>query len=379
MRRSLITAAAAMLVASYAVSAGFQQGASGTASSSALPMPALHHIHLNSVNPEASLSWYRQYWPKGQATTFAGLPAFQDEIYLLYTKVAKQAPGGFDRKAERSVPQSAFWTFGSTFAGPNTNATRERTDKLDRRQFAYVTLYGGPDGKQTALHALDLPMGDQLLTPTAMRERAEKEKIARPPTPTSALDFFYFVDPDGMLVEVTAGKTDSFWNHTHMWHEQPLCAANWYAENLGMQLPQMATSNTTGSAESRRAAPTLKSGKWEPCDIPVGEPSYPTYMRQGQLRIPIGNVRFANGTFPAYPRQCRDGRCGPGNDQPLTKSRGQVIDHLGFTYPDLDAVIAHLKSRKVPILEGPYKLGDARAILIEDLDGLALELIEARK
>jgi hypothetical protein len=42
-------------------------------------------------------------------------------------------------------------------------------------------------------------------------------------------------------------------------------------------------------------------------------------------------------------------------------------------------VIAHLKARKVPILEGPYKLGDTRAIMIEDLDGLALELIEARK
>ena len=113
--------------------------------------------------------------------------------------------------------------------------------------------------------------------------------------------------------------------------------------------------------------------------MPVGEVSYPTFMRMGQLRIPIGTVRFANGSFPAYPRQCRDGRCGPGNDQPLTKSRGQVIDHLGFAYPSLDAVISHLKARKVPIIEGPYKLGDTRAVMIEDLDGLALELIEARK
>jgi hypothetical protein len=123
----------------------------------------------------------------------------------------------------------------------------------------------------------------------------------------------------------------------------------------------------------------LQNGRWEPCDVPVGEVSYPTFMRQGQLRIPIGTVRFANGTFPAYPRQCRNGRCGPGNDQPLTKSRGQVVDHLGFTYPNLDAVIAHLKSRNIPILEGPYKLGDTRAIMIEDLDGLALELIEGGK
>ena len=31
----------------------------------------------------------------------------------------------------------------------------------------------------------------------------------------------------------------------------------------------------------------------------------------------------------------------------------------------------------IPILEGPYSFGDSRAVLIEDLDGLALELIEA--
>jgi catechol 2,3-dioxygenase-like lactoylglutathione lyase family enzyme len=230
MRNVLVLAAAVMLVASSAYTAG-QQESSGAG----LPMPALHHIHLNSVNPEASLAWYRQYWPKGQTTTFAGYPAFHDEIYLLYTKVAKQAPGGFDRRAGVRCHRA--------FSGRLDRASPGRTptppasgSKLDRRQFAYLQLYGGADGKQTALHALDLPMGDALLTRTAMRERAEKEKAAPRPSPTAALDFFYFVDPDGMLVEVTAGKSDSFWNHTHMWHEQPLCAANWYAENLGFQI-----------------------------------------------------------------------------------------------------------------------------------------------
>ena len=57
-------------------------------------------------------------------------------------------------------------------------------------------------------------------------------------------------------------------------------------------------------------------------------------------------------------------------------SRGQVVDHVGFTYPDLDLVIAHLEAAGVPILDGPYPFGAGRAVLIEDLDGLALELIE---
>lgn len=71
-------------------------------------------------------------------------------------------------------------------------------------------------------------------------------------------------------------------------------------------------------------------------------------------------------------------RCGPGNDQPLSKSKGQVVDHIGLSYPDLDAVIAHLKATGVPILQGPCKLADTRAVMIEDLDGLGLELVEVK-
>ena len=48
-------------------------------------------------------------------------------------------------------------------------------------------------------------------------------------------------------------------------------------------------------------------------------------------------------------------------------------------YPELDDVIAHLESKMVPILEGPYTLDDTRAILIEDPNGLAYELIEAHE
>ena len=42
-------------------------------------------------------------------------------------------------------------------------------------------------------------------------------------------------------------------------------------------------------------------------------------------------------------------------------------------------MIAHLNTKSVPILKGPYRFGDTRAILIEDIDGLAFELIEAKK
>ena len=70
------------------------------------------------------------------------------------------------------------------------------------------------------------------------------------------------------------------------------------------------------------------------------------------------------------------GRCGPELDRPLAPSRGQVVDHVAISYSDLDPLLAHLAAAGIPILEGPYPFGDSRAVLIEDLDGLALELVE---
>jgi hypothetical protein len=86
----------------------------------------------------------------------------------------------------------------------------------------------------------------------------------------------------------------------------------------------------------------------------------------------------AAGAQPATQEASREllDRYCPGGDQPLAPSRGQVMDHLGLAYPDLDPVIAHLEAAGIASIEGPCPFGNTRAILIEDLYGLALELIE---
>jgi hypothetical protein len=365
MARVLVLASIALAGASIGFTAS--GGQPPATARPAFPMPVFHHIHINSVDPDRSMAWYEQFWPRGRRTKWGGFQAFYDDIHLLYTQVAAQAPGAFDKKLQRSVPQSAFWTFGSTFI--DTQGLYERLSKLDRARFEFLPVYVGPDDDTGVPRSALGPYGDQLLTLTQLKERTAKGNQALTGV-TSNQDFGYLVDPDGMLVEFNKGTPEHFWGHQHYWHERPLCAANWYVEHLGMELSPV-RDPATGQMAPRP--------KWDPCDVPIGEVSYPSFIRRGQLRIPIGSVRFGNGGWSWYTRQCRFGRCGEGNDRPLVRSAGQVVDHIGLAYPDLDAVVAHLKRTGVPIVRGPYALADTRAVLIEDLDGLGLELVEARR
>jgi catechol 2,3-dioxygenase-like lactoylglutathione lyase family enzyme len=64
-------------------------------------------------------------------------------------------------------------------------------------------------------------------------------------------------------------------------------------------------------------------------------------------------------------------------DQPLVSPIGQLQDHIGLSVADLDAWIDKLKGEGVTFLDGPYPLGDTRAVMIEGPSREALELVEA--
>jgi predicted enzyme related to lactoylglutathione lyase len=59
-------------------------------------------------------------------------------------------------------------------------------------------------------------------------------------------------------------------------------------------------------------------------------------------------------------------------------SRGQALDHVAFAVNNLDDMLVRLRGAGVKILQEPYAFATSRAVMIEDLDGLAIELIDAR-
>jgi hypothetical protein len=45
-------------------------------------MPQLHHVGLNSVDPETAIDWYPEIWPAARRTEVAGFPGVQARLRL---------------------------------------------------------------------------------------------------------------------------------------------------------------------------------------------------------------------------------------------------------------------------------------------------------
>src|SRR5215813_10659289 len=80
-------------------------GSAPRAQDGALPAPGFHHLHLNSMNPDAAAAWYAKAFPVTSTTTWGGMTALQspNNVLLLFTKV-DQPPA--------TQPQTAVWHFG---------------------------------------------------------------------------------------------------------------------------------------------------------------------------------------------------------------------------------------------------------------------------
>jgi catechol 2,3-dioxygenase-like lactoylglutathione lyase family enzyme len=312
--------------------------------------PQLHHVGLNTVDVERAIAWYLKAWPAARRTTVAGLPAVDGDMFLVFHEVDAPPAGAYSQETHRSEPQSAFWHIG---AFTNTTDMKERLGTLG---ITHEPLFTSPDDTVGVWRSGLAPFA-------GMRSAAQlAEGETAPPRDGG---FSYVVAPDGVLFEFTGGPdTRDALAHVHFLHEQPQCAANWYVEHLGMELPPVR------DADGR----TTPRPPYAPCEASTGEAGWPSLERTGTIRAPSASVRHANGTLSFYPNQCDAARCGRAT--PLARSRGQAIDHVAFTVVGLDAWHDRLRRAGVTILEAPHAFGDTRAFMIEDLDGLAIELIE---
>jgi catechol 2,3-dioxygenase-like lactoylglutathione lyase family enzyme len=305
-----------------------------------LPTPGFHHLHLNSVDPDAAIDFYIKQFPTSSKGSWGGFPAVlaPNNCRILFTKVATPPV---------SEPQSAIWHFG--WHVPDARATLEAFK--GRPEVSLQPLFTTDEGGSVLISSDTWPNVGGVLGLTRAQIEAARRSGAKP---AGGGGFVYLKGgPDNALVEFAGNHAAERFNHVHMWQEQPLRALRWYQRHLNAPV------------RSGFEAPPLADG-----DAPRGaDRTWPALRREGMYRTPRAGVEFGDVVLTWYANQ---------GDSPLVSSRGQMQDHIALSVTDLDAWVVKLRDEEVRFLEQPYELGTARAVMIEGPSREALELVEIR-
>ena len=305
-----------------------------------LPTPGFHHLHLNSVDPDAAIEWYTRQFPCSRKGEWGGQTVLKsdNDVMVLFTKVDKPPP---------QLPQSAIWHFGWHV----TDSRRSLDTYKTRREVELLPLYTSEEGGSVLISSATWPgQGGALGLTKAQIAEARQKGLGT----AGGGGFAYMTGPDDALVEYAGDHPAERFNHVHLYQEDPLCAQLWYQKHLNAP-PR------TGWG----GAPVTETD----CKVPRGaDRTWPALNREGMYRSPRAGVEFGDVALIWYANQ---------GERPLVGSRGQLQDHIALSVADLDAWIDKLRGESVVFLEEPYALGDTRAIMIEGPSREALELVEA--
>ena len=305
-----------------------------------LAPPHFHHLALNTTDPDAAIAFYMREFPSTARTSWEGLPALQSPSHamIVFQKVAAPPPADPDI--------TAYWHFGWT--SPDSRKSLD----IFRAQNLLAPFYVNDQGDYVGISSDTYPYPPGV--PGRTREQIA-QAVAEKLEPRRTGGNGYISGPDHAIVEFTGNSPERF-DHVHMWQDDPLCAQLWYVTHL--------------LATPRPGPPPATPVTMENCKTPRGaEPSWPSLDRQGTYRSPTGGVRFDDVAMNWYMNQ---------TGKPLAPTRGHLMDHISLSVGSLDAWIAKLKSERVVLLKGPYRIGATRAVMIEGPSREAIELIETQ-
>ena len=307
-----------------------------------LPAPGFHHLHLNSLDPEAAIGFYVRQFPTTAKVSWGGFPALKspNNVLILFSKVASAPP---------TQPQTAIWHFGWQVTDVRRNVETYKT----RPEVKQLPLYTTDEGGSVLVSSDTWPGTGGVL---GLNKTQIADAKARGVEPARKGGFAYMRGPDNVIVEYLGDYPAERFNHVHMFQKEPFCAQLWYQKHLNA--PAVA---------SRASGTPLTEASCKVARAP--DPTWPALEPEGLYRTLTAAVTFGDVALTWYARQ---------GNRPLEPTLGHVYDHVGLSVADLDAWIAKLQGEGVTFLTAPHRLGDTRAVMIEGPSREALELVEVR-
>ena len=271
------------------------------AAASAQTSARFHHVAVNVTDPQAAIDFYVKRFDCERAK-FNGKEnaVWTRKSWIFLNKVKADPPHEI---------QSAIWHIG----------------------------WGAEDMKKEYRRQLDLDTA-----------------FATPLTDISKLagfnGFYYaYVDgPSHSLIELNTALNHRF-GHLHLLSDDPIAAAEWYADKLGMPNPRRAPSREKRYYEGFQVGP---SASFNVDDVNV-------------IVFPSG---YIEKQWPKF-WEVRKGFVSPKN---------RAIDHVGFSVDDLYKKLAELKAKGVRIVGKPSRFRGTkqRAAFIEGPDKILIQLVE---
>ncbi|HYL37373.1 MAG TPA: hypothetical protein VEV17_15770 [Bryobacteraceae bacterium] len=307
-----------------------------------LPPPGFHHLHLNSINPDAAIDYYTKQFPTTSKSTWGGFPALKTgKVYVLFNKVSRPPT---------IQPQSAIWHFGW-----HVTDVRASNKIYLQNHVPLLPLYTGDGDGFVYISSDTWPGAGGTLGRTKVQIAEAKASGVKP---ALGAGFAYLDGPDHVIIEYQGNMPAERFNHVHMYQDEPFCAQIWYQKHL----------NARGGGRGRGPQHTEAD-----CKVArTPDKSWPSLTKDGMYRAPGAGVLFDDVSLNWY--------VNPG-DRPLAGTRGQLYDHIALSVANLDPWIAKLKGEGVKFLIAkPYKLGsDGRAVMIEGPSREAIELVEVKQ
>jgi hypothetical protein len=305
-----------------------------------LPTPGFHHLHLNSMNPDAAIDFYVKNFQSTSRSTWGGMPALKaGKVYILFTKVS--APPVL-------TPQTAIWHFG--WHVTDERASLKRFQEIGTK---VLPLYTGEGDSFVYVNSDSWPGGGGPGGALGRTQSQIADAKAQGIKPVGGAGFSYISGPDGATIEYLGNMPAERFNHVHMYQDDPFCAQLWYRKHLNAPAGGRGPQHSEADCKEPRGA----------------ERSWPALEKEGMYRVPQAGVTFDDVALNWYMNQ---------GDSPLAPTRGHLADHFALSVANLDAWVAKLQAENVRILQKTYKLGDMRAVMIEGPSHEAIELVEVK-
>src|SRR5712672_3648184 len=240
-------------------------GQSPAVAQSALPAPAFHHLHLNTVDPDAAIAFYTRQFPSTAKAAWGGIAALKspNNVMVLFNKVATAAP---------VLPQTAIWHFGWHVTDVRGSMATYKT----RSEVTLAPLFTSDEGGSVLVSSDTWPGTGGVLGLTKAQIAAARAEGVKP---AGGAGFAYMRGPDDALIEYQGNFPAERFNHVHMFQEQPFCAQLWYQKHLG------ATAVASRSGEAPRTEAN--------CMVTRGpDRSWPALEPEGAFRVPTAAVTF---------------------------------------------------------------------------------------